>query len=776
MNIEQVKILVIDDNPIIYEDFKKILTIDRSTLNANKELDQMASQLFADDELEGIKNSEQPLNTLDLPTFVIDYASQGEAGVEKIKEAYEKNEPYILAFVDIRMPPGMDGVQTVKKIWEIDKDIQIVICTAFSDYSWEAMLEELGTKDNLLIIHKPFDNVTVRQMACALNKKWSLFKSNQQHQQLLETKVKKRTESLKKSLSISRATLDASAEGIIVISKDNLIKDYNNNFSLLFDLPPNMIASFDKKSLFEYISQKVEGDSKDVLRNLFYSSPSSKSSNDHNELALLNGRILDCTVSPYKIENKVCGMVLNVRDLTKRISLERKLKYHASHDYLTGLHNRKSLIANVSRFVAKNNKYNKANQFCVLFLDLDSFKKINDSMGHETGDAILKSMARIINTICDKDTIAGRLGGDEFVIIKKEGPTHEEINKFCENLISLVNEEIIINGSRFNLKVSIGIAEYPEDAETGQALLKKADLAMYESKKRGGNQYNYYKAEYDGLSKELYEKEQSLERAFKNNELVLYYQPQINIINGEIIAVEALIRWNNRDLGLLNAAEFIHFAEYSKFIVDIGKWTLVESCKQNKAWQDMGLQKFKIAVNVAQLQLLQDDFIDTVKHALNVSGLEPQYLNIELNENIFMDNEKLIVIANNLKAIGVSIAFDDFGTGRIGLNNLVKVPVQQIKIDKHFVKNMFDSKTDEVIVKAILHMAKELNVEVVAEGIETPEQMQLLSDYGCENMQGYYFSKAMPPSDVVNFLDGYSTKQNLLVSTFGEENKVKKSG
>ncbi len=742
----QFKILVIDDNPMIYDDFKKILVLDEGTVSAKKDIDLLTAQLFG-----APAGKEQVTShSIDFPAFIIDYANQGEAGVKKVQEAVDKKDNYVLAFVDIKMPPGIDGVETIKRIWAIDKDIQVVICTAFSDYSWEETVMNLGTKDNLLIIKKPYDTVSIRQMACALSKKWNLLKEQQQQQGVLESTVKQRTESLEKSLSITRATLDSSAEGIIVLSEDEVIRDINNNFFQLFNIDKKT-DPMTKNDLFSALKDKVEVQSQQVLSDIFYDSKNCMKK--HLEINLINGRILDCYINPYTFKNQVSGVIVNIRDLTDRIAIERQLKYHATHDSLTELHNRSTLVSDLNQTISA---VKEGESFFVLFLDLDSFKSINDNLGHDVGDAVLRNVAKILNENCAPTDHIARLGGDEFVIVKKNCD-QRAVTEFCDNLIIAINnkQDRMLESKIPSSKVSIGIAQYPQNGDNPTDLLRNSDLAMYSAKKNGGNQHKFYTAHHANLAKELFEKEIVIEHAFNNGDFVLHYQPEINVQTGEIIAMETLIRWKKEDKDLLNAAEFIHFAEQSNLIIDIGVWVLHQACKQNKEWQDQGLPKIKIAINVAHLQLQHDGFIDSVKSALAKSKLEPQYLGIELSENIFIDNDRTVQIIDELKSLGVAISFDDFGTGNTGLNNLVKIPINQIKIDKLFVQNMKTNKADEVIVKAIIQMAKELEIEVIAEGIETQEQADSLISYGCQKMQGYYFGKAMSPADVVDYMTSY---------------------
>lgn len=740
-----VKMLIIDDNPEIFNDFKKILTLSHKTSSNKENLDSITSQLFGGSVDSGAKS-------YDYPKFEIDYANQGLDGVSMIETAFKSKQPYILAFVDIKMPPGIDGIETIKRIWNIDPDIQIVICTAFSDYSWEETVQNLGAKDNLLIIKKPFDTTSVRQMTCALSKKWHLLKSHYELELSLENKVAQKTKSLNKSLSITRATLESSSEGIVVVDDDEVIMDFNKSFCDIFEIDISKLYKLNIDALVKVITQTIHDSSKQTLKDIFKNQK--KYFTKKTEITLINDKHIECYISPYKINGKKSGTIFNFRDLTDRINLEKELKHQASHDNLTGALNRMAIVSKIDNII--NNYKDDNHTFHVLFLDLDSFKAINDNFGHGYGDTVLQHVANKISINCSENDCFGRLGGDEFIIVKYN--LGRNFDKFMSTFINSLNDNLIINGNMLSVHASIGVSVYPHDGNKSALLIKKADLAMYSAKEKGGNQYELYSIKHEIFADKIFKQEQLIVQAFRNNEFILFYQPQINIADGSITSVEALIRWKAQDGTIIDAGNFIPLIEHNPIISEIGKWVLEEACLQNKKWHDYGLPKIKVAVNVSKLQIIQNDFVDSVKAALIKSNLAPKYLEIELSENIIVENSKIINIIKELEIIGVSVSFDDFGTGNTGLANLVKIPVNQLKIDKSFVQNMHTNKTDLAIIKAILQLAVDLKLDIIAEGVENKSQVDFLCDLGCRNMQGYFFSKAMNADDVYKYLDNYNTQ------------------
>jgi diguanylate cyclase (GGDEF)-like protein len=728
-------ILVIDDNIDIQNDFIKILTTSSSE---RTELSALEDKIFEEKETTKFK----------LPSFQIDAASQGQEGVEKIIKAKADGNPYSLAFVDIRMPPGWDGIETIKHIWEVDPDMQIVICTAYSDYTWEDTVDHLGQKDNLLILKKPFDHIAVRQLSCALTKKWQLLQDAHEHTELLEVRVEERTKSLQKSLSITRGTLESSAECILVTDNKNNIIDYNNNVIQMWNIPSNIIEEKDVRVLLQCISDQTEN-SEDFLKFIdesFKNTELTKIGNVNTK----DNRVFEYYSQPYKQEDQIVGRIWSFRDITQRAILEEKLQHEVRHDSLTGLPNRLFLVECIRQNLVLSNS--KSSMFGVLFFDLDRFKLVNDSLSHATGDQLLQAIAtRLKSTIRNGDSLA-RLGGDEFVVVITELQNVNDLKKIVIKLLDSFRESFKVDEYFLSITVSIGISIFPQDGRTIDELLRNADVAMYRAKELGGNQFQFYNPLLTQHTAERFEMEADLHRAIENNEFTLYYQPQLDVITQSLVSVEALIRWKHPTKGFILPIKFIPLAESTGLIVPIGEWVIQEACRQNKKWQDMGLPPIRVAVNLASLQLKQPNLIDVVKNALQDTGLKPEYFEVELTENVVINCTESLASIAQLKAMGIQITLDDFGTGFSSLNYLRQMSIDRIKIDQSFVQNINVKNGDEVIIQAIISMAQNLNLEVLAEGVETQEQLKFLKLQECNQVQGYYFSKPVTSTELENIL------------------------
>lgn len=724
------RIIVIDDNPAIHRDFIKIL-VTKKNQNETK-LSEIESELF------GTSTDESQF-----PEFEIDTASQGKEGVDKIKQAIKEKKPYALAFVDVRMPPGWDGIETIKHIWKLDKNIQVVICTAYSDYSWEETFAQLGHTDSLLILKKPFDNVAVRQLASALTKKWQLFEESSRYTLNLEDKVNERTESLEKSLSLMRATLESAADGVLVVDNENHISDYNIKFLDMWGIESSVAAKRDFSGLMQLIKEQIqdlpefdlklkqlEGHPDDILTGY---------------IKCTDKRIFEYYTQPYSLNDKIVGRVWSFRDITKRATLETELQFQATHDLLTGLPNRNMLLKSVQQAISSSEHDNS--MFGVLFLDLDRFKLVNDSLNHEAGDSILCSVTERLQSVLKEDDLLARLGGDEFVVVTRHINNTDDLVKLANKILLTFTNPFKVENHDIILTTSIGICVYPKDGKEIDVLLRNADAAMYCAKELGSNQFQFYTDELNKKNVDRLDKESELRRAILHNEFFLLYQPQFDLSTEKLVSVEALIRWQHPTKGLILPIDFIPLAEETGLIIPIGEWVLNTACKQNKAWQDMGFPPIRVAVNVTTKQFRLFNFVEIVKEVLSRTGLEAQYLELELTENVIISNLDVVNSIQTLKDFGVQIALDDFGTGYSSLSYLREIPIDRLKIDQSFVQNIETNRGDDVIIQAIIAMAKSLHLEVLAEGVETQNQMEFLKKYKCGAVQGFYFSKAISSHD-----------------------------
>ena len=457
-------------------------------------------------------------------------------------------------------------------------------------------------------------------------------------------------------------------------------------------------------------------------------------------------------------------------ELIERKRVEEQMIHMAFHDNLTDLPNRYLLKDRLNQALASARQHKRL--MAVLFLDLDNFKRVNDTLGHSAGDQLLRKVAGLLTKLFRKsDTIArpsidelettvSRLGGDEFTILITEFRDIQDTSKIAKRIIDLFQDPFIIGHQEVFITTSIGISLYPNDGDDSDILLKNADTAMYHAKEKGRNQFQYYSESMNIAALERFNLERDLRKALERRELLLHYQPQIDMRSGIVVGAEALVRWMHPDRGLIAPMEFIPLAEEIGLIVPIGEWIMHSACKQIRVCQENGFPSMCVTVNISGIQLKQTNFIETVVKALNDNHLDPQYLELELTESILVESlEKAIRILNELKSLGVRISIDDFGTGYSSLNYLKRLPIDILKIDRFFVKDIFIDPGNEAIIKAIFTLARSLNLEVIAEGVETAQQLAYLHELGCDKMQGFLFSPPLPTDSLMKLLkEGKSLK------------------
>jgi diguanylate cyclase (GGDEF)-like protein/PAS domain S-box-containing protein len=446
------------------------------------------------------------------------------------------------------------------------------------------------------------------------------------------------------------------------------------------------------------------------------------------------------------------ALQLVVRDMTDNKDYQRQLDHLAHHDHLTGLPNRLLFSDRLSQRLADSRRYN--HMTAVLFIDLDRFKAVNDTMGHKLGDILLKEIAgRLSNSLRDVDTVA-RMGGDEFTVILSNVASLEEVALVAQRTLESISELLAIGDREIYLTASIGVSLYPNDGLDAETLVRNADAAMYKAKECGGNNYQMYTQELNALIMEKMKLEMDLRKALERNEFMLYYQPRVNMQTGQVLGMEALVRWKHPELGVILPGRFIPIAEETGLIVPMSEWIIRTACTQNKAWQDAGLPPISVAVNVSARHFHNhEDLVGTVKEALEISGLDPTYLEIEITEGIVMQDSDLAAkILMELRTLGVKCSVDDFGIGYSSLTYLKTLPLNIIKIDRSFVQEIANNSDDAAIAQAIVSMAHSMNLRVIAEGIETLDQLELLKKLSCDEMQGYFISHAVPPDEFAQFL------------------------
>jgi diguanylate cyclase (GGDEF)-like protein/PAS domain S-box-containing protein len=434
-------------------------------------------------------------------------------------------------------------------------------------------------------------------------------------------------------------------------------------------------------------------------------------------------------------------------DITERKQAVESIVHMAYHDSLTGLPNRALLTDHLCLMLAATQR--RKILAAVLFIDLDRFKLINDTLGHTRGDEVLKVVASRLQKHTRKSDTIARQGGDEFILLIQDLNRVEDIAKVAENIFSAFKEPFDLGEHNFSITVSMGISIYPNDGEDADTLIKNADIALYAAKDEGRNNYQLYNASMNKSIANRLKLENKLRKALDNEEFLLHYQPQVESTSGEVTGVEALVRWQDPEEGLISPGEFIPVAEDTRLIIPIGAWVLRTACAQNKLWQDEGLKQITMAVNISMHQFTQKDFVSTVDRVLQETDLNPMYLELELTESIIMEDiETAIERLHALKAMGIRLSIDDFGTGYSSLEYLKRMPIDMLKIAQTFVRDITVDPSDYAIAEATIQLAKSLQLEFIAEGVETSEHLKLLNDLQCTRIQGYLFSKPLPSHEI----------------------------
>jgi diguanylate cyclase (GGDEF)-like protein len=601
------RLLVIDDNPAIHEDFRKILP---TGVQDSPEL------LAAEQLLLG-----EPQSLAPRPAFEIDSALQGQEGVERVRQALAEGRPYAMAFIDMRMPPGWDGLETIQHLWEVDPHVQVVICSAHADYDWTEVVARLDHSDKLLVVKKPFEAIEVLQCANALTRKWDNERTLRQQVEQLEQVVEARTQGLE--------------------------------------------------------------------------------------------------------------------------AANKQLRHLATHDSLTGLPNRVLLDDRLTQAAAHAER--DGHSFAVAMFDLDRFKVVNDSFGHRAGDQLIKEVAHRLAAVARSTDTVARLGGDEFLFIMDRLARREDAVQIVRRAVEALSQPIRIGDIDIHASASIGVAMFPADGKGVDTLIANADAAMYCAKQRGRNNIQCYASGMNAITQDKVKLESDLHAALTLNQLELHFQPKLETMSGAIYGAEALVRWRHPERGLVPPGEFIPLAEACGLIDKIGDWVVNEACRQARAWQLQGLPSLRVAVNLSALQFRNGNLLHMTAAALAAADLEPRFLEVEITESALMsDPEESVKILEQLSRMGVVVSVDDFGTGYSSMAYLRRFPIDKLKIDRTFIGELLSRADDASIVRAIVSLAHNLRLKVVAEGVETSDQLELLRSLGCDQYQGFWFSPAVP--------------------------------
>ncbi|MCK6186487.1 MULTISPECIES: GGDEF and EAL domain-containing protein [unclassified Pseudomonas] len=604
------RILIVDDTASIHEDFRKILGADTAGAPS---LDSLEATLFG-------ATAAPPRQA-----FVLDSAYQGQEALALVNQALAANAPYALVFIDMRMPPGWDGLQTIEALWNVDPNLQIALCTAYSDYSFEAIEARLKYNDQLLILKKPFDPLEIRQMASALTWKWQL-------------------------------------------AQDAALK------------------------------------------------------------------------------------VINLeRTIEERVQELLKVSHLLQYDALTQLPNSTLLGDRLTQAIALGRRHDT--QLAVMFIGLDRFKRVNNALGYPAGDDVLQQVSQSLTAAVRESDSVFRYGSDEFVVLLNDVQHPQQTQHIAHKLLKAISATRHVAGHDLSITASLGISICPNDSGTAVELIKHAETAMHTSKERGPDGFSFYTHDMNLRAQHQQNLESAIRHALERNEFVLHYQPKLELKSGKIVGAEALIRWFRPRVGWVSPADFIPVAEDSGLIVPLTQWVLRHACEQAQIWRVMGLPTLCVSVNISAIDFRQRDFVDKLTAILKQTGLPPAQLELEITESVLMQNvDETVETLQRVKAMGIRLALDDFGTGYSSLSYLRRFPIDVLKIDQSFVRGLNANSQDAQLISAIIGMGKSLELTIIAEGVETAEQLDFLRAQNCEEGQGFLFSKAVPAKDFAQLL------------------------
>lgn len=617
-NPPQRRILLIDDNVNIHEAFREIFAPSGRPASFQEE----KARLFG-----GAAVAAAPAE-LDV---VLEYAPQGQAGLGMVKEAREAKNPYQVAFVDMRMPPGWDGLTTIEQLWRADARLQVVICTAYTDHSLADITQRLGRTDKLIILKKPFDNIEVIQLAHTLCEKWHAERRGEGQRSELEHIVRERTAEI--------------------------------------------------------------------------------------EHALL-------------------------------------------HDKLTGLPNRTMIVSRVEHCITRRHRRSDFH-FALLFLDFDRFKIINDSLGHEVGDLLLVQVAQRLGSLLrSNDSLArvgtpSRIGGDEFLVLLEELRAEEDAARVAERILEEINRPFVVNEQQLQITCSIGIAVGAHRYESPVEMIRDADTAMYRAKAAGRARYAMFD---DAMHSQMVKRlsmEQALRKAVREHEIQVHFQPIASLERGIITGFEALLRWTHSELGPVPASELVGLAEETGLIMPISLYVLRTACRQLRKWQDARSSDaaLMMSVNLSRSQFIDPELVEKIASIVKESGIRPGSLVLEVTESMAMDNyAEASVVLKKLSNLGIWLHLDDFGTGYSSLSCLYRLPLSGLKIDRTFIRDVFDRPQNEAVLSAIVNIAQAFHLHVIAEGVETTQQLELLRRLGVDHVQGFLFGRAVSAEDTTALL------------------------
>ncbi len=667
--------------------------------------------------------------------YTVIQACDGSEGISMVRTM----RPDIV-ITDLRMP-NVDGMEVIDAVKLLDDNLPIIVLSGTGILNDAIDALRRGAWDYLA---KPvIDLVELELIVVRCVERAQLVRENRNYHDNLELLVKQRTVELRK---LSTA-IEQGGNIVMIADVNGNIEYVNPKFSEITGYSsaevigqnPRMLKSGKQSDSF-YVEMWNTLTSGLDWQGEFCNK--TKAGREYWELA---------TIAPIKDEfGKITNYVATKEDISVRKLHEEQLYYQANFDAMTGLPNRNYFQKHLEQQLEL---VNRSGQFITLMLlDVDNLKYVNDTFGHNFGDLLLAEVARRLEIVCGHESFVSRFVGDKFTIIPPLSTDPGGALQHAEQILTVLNTVFIVKGAEINTTANVGMVVYPQDGECVESLLKNAEVAMYQAKKEGKNTICFYTRELNQQMMERFALETRLHKALELGEFSLNYQPQINQVYGTIIGVEALLRWTPTGEAPVSPSIFVPILEESGLIVAVGEWVLQQACSQAVAWQKLGLAPLRMSVNISALQFMRSDLDVTVRRALEATGLEPHNLRLELTESMIMaDSARMLEKMTALADLGVLLSLDDFGTGYSSLEYLGRLPINELKIDISFVRRMLITKNDAAVVNTIIAMGQGLDMELVAEGVETLEQLRYLADLECDVIQGFYFSRPLIADDVVTF-------------------------
>ena len=667
----------------------------------------------------------------------IELVDNGREAIALCAELIEEGMEIPVVISD-QIMPGMTGEQLLIELHSLYPDTLKILLTG------QANADAVGNLVNATALYryvaKPWEETDL-----ILTVKEALKRYGQERQLAAQNQILVEVnQQLEHTVSLLQATLEATADGILVLDSNGKVIDYNQKFIDICGLPST--TQLDREQILTLLLEELTEPYSNCLNERYLSLATDK----YSSLRLKNGKILECYSQVQQLPAR-SGQVFSFRDVTEHEKAQTIIRHQAFHDSLTNLPNRTLFDRELAR--ALNLAQRNDKMLAVLFLDLDRFKTINDTLGHAIGDLLLKKVVeRLKNCIREQDVIA-RWGGDEFTLLLPEISCREDASAIARRIIAVLKPGFNLQNRCLHISSSVGIAVFPEDGLDAETLLKNADAALYWVKEKGRNGYQHYTLNLNSQAHQLLNLENYLYYALEKQEFQLYYQPIVEISTNKIVKLEALLRWQHPQLGQISPEQFIPIAEENGSIVEIGEWILQTACLQTKAWQDLGFTDLAISVNLSARQFYNYDLVQTIEQALSRSRLSCRSLELEITETATMQNTSLAKqILNQLSQMNISLSMDDFGTGYSSLGYLKDFPFNTIKIDRSFIKDLSIDSGNLAIVNAITTLGRELDLQIVAEGVESEQLKNLLETLHCNYMQGYFISKPLSAADAADLL------------------------